>query len=526
MQAEQLELSWRRIASSRRLLLVLPWIGFAWQGLLASSSEDLICAALAASGAFLVLFDTFRSERFYRTPFSTLVVLGFAITLQLGPLLFTAIEGHSLSFNLVVPIDTFGHGVISSLICLLAHAIYRQAKWLQLGRVAVQRLLVQLKLFQPLRSTEVVAMGGLGVLALASSSWFAGLAEVSTVLAKFLQGFQFFSIIPGAFLLQRLYSQPARSDRPHTRKPLVLWLLFMTLIVLLSLGRNSRAPVVVAVACLFLGVALEWLYGLIRVRLAAVLGFCLAVVLVLPLATDLATAMVMVRGKRADVPPAELLNLTLDQFQDREAIKRYRLASSESGFTSEWSENYVSNLFLARFANAKFPDNSLENASRLTPAGRDEMAIFQWWRLLAIFPGPVLSVLGVPEATKREVTSYSFGDKLFALASGSQYALGGFRTGHFFGTGMAGFGFGYLLILLAGLLLVFPLVDAHALVPTYTFSAAPLVSVVAITQFINWFTFSNAESVAELLAVPLRGFLEPVVLFALARWLLARVRFA
>jgi hypothetical protein len=37
---------------------------------------------------------------------------------------------------------------------------------------------------------------------------------------------------------------------------------------------------------------------------------------------------------------------------------------------------------------------------------------------------------------------------------------------------------------------------------------------------------SNSEAVILVLAFPLRGFIEPVLLFALARWLLARVRVA
>ena len=519
-------LGWRRIARSRSLVLALPWIGFAWQSLLAQSSEDVICALLAASGSFLVLWDAFRPQRFYRTPLSTLVVLGFAVTLQLGPLLFTAIEGHSITFNLQVPIDTFGHGVLSSLVCLLAHAIYRQAPWLLQGRVAVQRLLLQLRLFQPLRSAEVIAMGTLGVFALAASSWFSGLAEASTVLGKFLQGFQFLSIIPAAFLLQGLWNHETGSESQPSRTPLVLFLLFTALIVVVSVGRNSRAPIVVPVVCLFLGLALEWLYALIKIRLGAVLAVGLAIVLLLPLATDLATAMVMVRGQRGDLPPAELFDQTLTQFQDREAVQIYRRAASEVGLTADWSENYVSNLFLARFANAKFPDNSLQNAARLGLAKRDEIASFHWLRLVIILPGPVLSLLGVPVATKDEISGYSFGDKLYALSSGSQYALGSFRTGHFFGTGIAGFSFGYLLILLAGLLLVFPLVDSHALASASSCLASPVISVVGITQLTNWFIFSNAESVTNVLAFPLRGFIEPVLLFALARWLLGRVRVA
>ena len=519
-------LGWRRIARVRRLVLCLPWIGFAWQAVLAQSSEDFICALLAASGAFLLFFDSFRPQRFFRYPLSTLVVLGFGVTLQLGPLLFTAIEGHTITFNLQVPIATFSHSLLASLVCLIAHAIYRQFTWLAQLRISVQRMLIQLRLFQPLRSAEVIAMGSVGVFALALSTWFSTLEGESTVIFKFIQGFQFFSIIPAAFLLQGLWRREAESERQSPRKPLAIFLLFMALIVAVSVSRNARGPFIVPVSCLLIGLVLEWLYCLIRIRLSAVLAALLAIVLFLPLATDLATAMVMVRGLRSDIPPAELVDQTLSLLQDREAIQRYRIATSELDLTSDWSEHYVSNLFLARFANAKFPDNSLENAAQLSAEDRHEMAAFQWWRLLAILPGPVLSLAGVPDTTKEEVTSYSFGDKLYHLSSGSQYALGGFRTGHFFGTGMAGFGFAYLLFMLSGLLLIFTLVDAHALTAAKGSVALPIISVVAITYFIGWFTFSNAESVTVLLAFPLREFIEPVLLFALARWLLSRLRFA
>jgi hypothetical protein len=371
----------------------------------------------------------------------------------------------------------------------------------------------------------VIAMGSIGVFALGLSSWFSTLVG-PTVVIKFIQGFQFFSVIPAAYLLQGLWSRNASSDLQSSRKPLLLFLLFMALIIAVSAGRNARSPFVVPVACLLIGLALEWLYGLIRFRMRSVVGALLVIVLIIPTASDLATAMLMVRGNRGDIPAADLANETLKQMQDREAIRLYRITASEVGLTNDWSENYVSNLFLARFANAKYPDNSLENSARISPAARDQMAQFQWLRLLAILPAPVLTLFSIPVQIKEEVTSYSIGDKLYFLASGYVHSLGGFRTGHFFGAGMAGFGFAYLLLLMAGLLLIFPLVDAHTLVASHGVVSVPLISVVAITQFIEWFTFSNAETVIAFFSFPLRSFIEPVLLFALARWILSILRLA
>ena len=514
-----------RIVKMRGFMLIFPWLGFIWQGLLAQSSDDLLAALLAAMGTFVIFFDSFRPQRFYYYPLSTLVVIGFAVTLQLGPLLFTALEGNTITFNLLVPVATFGHGLLSGLLSLFAHAVYRQSAWLIQLRTSVQRLLVRLGLFVPLRTGEIIAMGLIGLFALAISSWFSGLVQ-NIELYKFIQGFQLFSIVPIAFVLRPLWigNHHGLQEKAPGRF-MALFLLFLMLTIVVSIGGNSRAGFVGPLACLSIGLAFEWLYGLVRIRLKYVMAVALTILLLLPLITDLATAMVMVRGLRSDISPAELLDKTLVQLQDREEIHKYR-KQSEIVPSGDWSEAYVSNLFLARFANAKFPDNSLEYAGQLSSTSRDEMASFHWWRVLAQMPSPVLSMLGVSSAAKAEVNSYSFGDKLCFLASGSRYVLGSFRTGHYFGTGMAAFGFAYLAILLASLLLIFPLLDAQALVGLRGFASAPIFSVVAITQFIAWFTLSNSESVIDFLVYPLRGLIQPVLLYALGRWLLGRMRFA
>ena len=429
--------SFRRISQIRKLLLALPWIGFAWQCLLSQSGENVICAFLAASGAFLVFLDAFRPQRFYSYPLSTIVVLGFGVTLQLGPLLFTAIEGHAITYNLSVPEATFGHSVLSSIICLLAHAIYRRAKLLRNVRQRAHGILHQLKLFRPLRTNEVFIMGSLGLFSLGFRQWLPAIAGVSIVLTKFIQGFQFFSIIPIAFFLKYLWSQMPDTSSISSRKRLLIFLLFMALIVLLSFGRNSRSGFLVPLSCLLLGLGLEWIYGLIKVRLSSVLAVGLAIVLIFPVVTDVATAMVLVRNQRKDISAAELFAYTLNTIQDKEAIAYKRFIDRNT--RSDWDENYISNIFLARFANAKYPDNSLENFARLPSAGRDEMAIYQGMKLLVTLPTPLLSLVGVSETEKVKINSYSVGDKLYYLATGSPHALGGFRVGHFIGSGMAGY---------------------------------------------------------------------------------------
>jgi len=515
----------RRIQRIRPVLLMLPWLGLALQGLLAHTAADWMASFLAASGAFIIFYDAFRPQRLFCYPLSILIVLGYGVTMNLGPLLFTALEGNSITTNLVLPLSTFGHAVLCSLIFLLAHASYRHYQGLHKIRQFVHLGLFRLGLFNSLRLFDIAAMGILGVFALSFTTWFSNLSSSALVITKLIQGLQFLSIVPFAFMIRRLWANEGGSLPISLNIRLILFVTFTLLIALVGTGRNSRGVIFMPLTCIFLGFILEWLYGLIKIRLSTIVAFGLAIMLLLPLLTDLSTAMVMVRGQRKDISAAELVGETLNQFQDRDAISRFRLLMSEIDISSDWSEYYVSNPFLARFTNAKFPDNSLVNTASLLPSDRAEMASFHWLRFLSILPGPFLSLVGVSEAIKLDVNSISFGDKIYFLASGNKTALGGFRGGHFFGTGMSAFGFGYLLILFMGLLFLFPLVDAHSFIVTAGFISSPRISVVAITQLKTWFALI-AESTVAILNLSMRRFIEPVLLFALVRWLLSKVRLA
>lgn len=511
----------QRIQRTRRVLLFLPLVGLAWQGVLAQSATDWVSAFLAASGAFLVLFDAFRPHRIFHYPLSTLIVIGFGVTLQIGPLLFTAFEGNSLTYNLEVPVYTFGYSVLASLVAITAHWIYRNSKMLSLVREKFRISLVRLQIFEALDLKDVLVMGGLGVGAFAIAPLYAGSLEDDNIIIKFIEGFRFLATIPAAYLLQTLRSESYLNNVsfPLLRKRLA-WLFFLFyLLALIATGliRNSRSTFILPVSCFVLGYALYFLFGLIRIYRSSLLAIALATLVGLPFLTDLASAMVMTRNLRDDISPFALAEQTLQQMEDRPAIEQFRKQATETGLISDWSEAYVDNIFLSRFANAKFPDNSLVNQSSLSSAGRAEMFLFHWHRFISILPSPVLRQIGVSDQIKAEANSISYGDKLYFLASGKRYALGGLRTGHFFGTGLAAFGAFFLFLLCVGFLLVFPLVDSHALISSGLNAGAPVISPIAITQLFGWFVLSNSESVVNLLSYPFRSFLEPILLFAFWR---------
>ena len=145
---------------------------------------------------------------------------------------------------------------------------------------------------------------------------------------------------------------------------------------------------------------------------------------------DIGTAMVIVRGQRSKVTNSELTALTIQAFNDKKAIKLRRIEDNKD--QGDWDERYLDNIFTARFANLKFNDASLVQASK-TGMQNSNMFNFSINYILGALPSPMLDALNI-DADKENVYGVSIGDYLYYEAGGPKEALGGFRTGHFAGT--------------------------------------------------------------------------------------------
>jgi hypothetical protein len=226
--------------------------------------------------------------------------------------------------------------------------------------------------------------------------------------------------------------------------------------------------------------------------------------------------MVIVRSQREDISKAELIDMTIDAFSDKKAIKLRRLNDNEA--QGDWDERYLDNVFTARFANLKFNDASLVQASIIgdnNPSMKKFTIDYVWGAL----PTPFLKVLH-PSVDKEMVYSVSFGDYIYSLAGAGTSAYGGFRTGHFAGTGMAAFGPWYLLILGIGIVPIFLLFDKLVFIKkTYGISASGVrntqlcFSVCGLLALTSIFQFLPTESVAGLGTFLLRGWLQMILLY-------------
>lgn len=235
---------------------------------------------------------------------------------------------------------------------------------------------------------------------------------------------------------------------------------------------------------------------------------------------DIATSMVIVRSKRADLPPLELLQETLATYGDKEAIRERRL--EDQGEQVGWDERYTDNLFVARIANLKYTDNGIDLAMRMDSAARVFVQDMEIQRALSIFPLPVLGVIA-PWVDKHAATSASGGDLMLYAVTRDSYVLGGFRTGSLLAMSFAVFGWFYPIPIMALLLLLFSIGDAQSAVVCRDGKRFPVISVMAAATFFTWFYYltsaaTGVESFSDLAGFIVRGWVQVLLVYVLVYW--------
>ncbi|OWP61941.1 hypothetical protein CDA63_16700 [Hymenobacter amundsenii] len=475
-------------------------------------------AVLYVLGAWALLTPTFLTySSLARYPISSFLMLGFGATQFYLPLLFTLLEGKPLVTNLELPYAVFEHSMLALLVLLTAHYCYRVLARVRL--LHTRSLLRRLGVYTPPTHLQLWLMGLIGVAAMfyiyvvSQVGW----AMTGSSSDKFIQ-----TLIPFSYAPYFIYSGRLYGSQQRPAKSTALWLLLFTIMLfVVSIGRNSRAAFMLSFTAVGFSYGLGLLLGVFEnnlLRWRNVLLAGLGIWFLMGPMSDLGTAMVIVREKRHDISKSELISLTYEAFWDEEALRDYRAIDYHG--ISAWDESYLDNIFTARFANLKFNDESLLLNRQV---GNENPAIYRYtidyiWSSL---PDPLIRFLGI-NVDKTQILVCSFGDYLFYTAGNVQETLSGFRTGHFAGTGMAAFGWWYLLILGLGMIPVFSLFDK--LVVRDTASAAGIrFSLCALLALTGVFQFLPFESVVFSVTFLTRGWLQLVfsyvLLYSVARLL-------
>jgi hypothetical protein len=460
------------------------------------------------------LMNVFVLKRrvFNTYPLSSFLVLSFALTQFCIPLIFTLVEQHPITFNMNLPGTVFLHLFLAGLVVIGAHTFYYRN--MDHGRFLynkMQRLLYKVGLFKAPTSRQTWLLGMIGLLAMFYTYFFssAAVTEDSGTGNKFVQGLIPFTYAPFYAVIKDMFGKKEQLKRSN-------WIslaIFVVLLFIVSIGRNSRGAFMFGFTGLAFGYFLGLLTGFFSPRLFTKKNIVFASIvfwLVMGPLSDLATAMVIVRSERSNVSRAELIGLTLDKIGDTKALEERRKVLTTKSATG-WDERYLDNIFLSRFSNLKYNDASLEMAEKI---GKIDPKIREYAinRPMAVLPQPVMSIIGL-EIKKSEVNSLSSGDLLFERSGGSN-AAGVFRVGHYAGFGMASFGWWYLLLYFILLIPAFYLWDLLSIKTRRSDNKVVIVfSMAGLLSLTSLFQFNAFENVLYIFQFLVRGWIQMVFLY-------------
>ena len=508
------------IAAWRFIAIILVTLATLIQLLLFFDLENLGTSLLLALGNLLGLGYSLRQSALKRHPISTLMILGYTASyFSLPPI------GQLMGFNPVTHnldhalIDVF-YAVIGLLAIIAGHLIYRQSMVLGAVRNTIRTQFYQrIGFFREPRIAQLWILGLVGALGLLLSR--PNMLEDRSVVEALMAGFRPFIYLPYLMLLLPAWTERRSVSRTHTA---FLWF-YTALLLILSFIANSRAYLLVG----FTSLGIMYFYMVLvarvpvpRVRLRSLALTLVALALVMGPITKLSMSMVLVRGERTDLTPAQLVSATWNTFLQEDAAARYDALWSLYAENPDGREDYFENLFLNRLGNLRFVDLAVTNSQRLGPSGIERFAETEAYKTASILPAPLLRLI-LPDIDKRWYTSGSSGDFLLYGATGNAHVIGGFRTGSLLVNLKLTFGMMWPLVLALLAAALFTVTDAlckperRGATGSQWIRFNPLVVGSLFTYtFMLTSAATGTEGLAGLVGPVLRGWIQIGILYAVA----------
>lgn len=487
------------------------------------SIENFLCVIIAIFGWIITNDYLLKNNNFLFFPLSSTIIFGFSLTQFFLPICFTILEWKPLIFNLIYPYQVFLHSLLALIVLVVVHNFYkvsnykvkfkRKEKW--------QKLLISFDFFQSPTENQLWFMGFVGISATLIPAFFGVSKDINSgvddgnIFRKLLDGFLVFSVTPYFILIKNLYG--AAKDK--IAKVFVIKIIFYTLtIIIVGIIANSRGLFMTnltAIGICYLIALFLGKYPIPNIKIKNITLIIIAFFIIVGPLSDIGTAMVTIRGERDILNSEELLIETFKAYNDKSLLKTNKEQDKEIVFITGWDENYFDNIFISRFCNLKFNDNSLSSYNKIGKVDAD-MIDYSIYRFFSIFPLPLIKFFN-NEFDKNKYVKTSFGDYLFSK-TGAVNALGGLRVGQFAGVGMATFGWWYLLVLAVGVYPLFFMFDLFAKLELNNITNNQVnISVAGLVQITSIFLFftssTSSESVTNIFGFLIRGWPQIIFLY-------------
>ena len=428
-----------RQATTTAMALALA-LSFCAQLFIDPSSTNVACAIIVVASTVPMLLYVRCTEAIDRQPLSTLVLLGFSTTTQFGALIAQSVAWTALTASLRQPIETFSTLAAYQMLAIGVHATCRLFMARGTQASLLRRSLERVGLYSTPTVPTLWIMGAIGCLSYCFSRSVIYTSDGSAgggVLGAVASAFNF--LVSAPFLIP-LYMKIHGPGYCRPRRAYPGLVIYAAIVVMMALFRNARVIMFVGVATVGFSYLLVYLQTKSPIRSSALRVTAIAAVALAVLApplSDLATAMAIARPERTKASGAAMLAKTIEVWRKPYLIERYRDGQSHAGLYGRYDEAYISNPLFARLVETKFHDNALFFSKNLVTSGsREKLTKVSGDLLWSILPTPILEQLGIK--IDKDNLNFSMGDYLAYLSRG--VPLGGRKTGSLFAQGQVVFG--------------------------------------------------------------------------------------
>ena len=504
----------KRLVSVRASIYTVLAGCVAIQCFLDASIENIACAVLVFCVSALTVRLLVVRSVIIAVPLAVVSVLGFNVATMSGALLVQTLSLRPLIFNLHVPEVTFascGGFQVSLLVALFILRHCRMPK--QIAGLVNRRVMKPLGLMNMPSQAQLWIMGIVGCAALAwtATVMYTGAVQYGDVGSKLAFGFIFLAYAPYLIPLRGVFGA---SKQKTGGKQIALLGLYTVLLIVIGILRNSRGAFAVGVSNLGLSLLLAAAVGQIQVSKKAkqrIIGLASAVLIASPILSDLSTAMIIVRSQRSAISSTQLLSDTLNTFQNKDELERFRQTVTTFVSGASYDETYISNPFAARFVVTKFFDNTLSYDWIWNGSYRSQIWRVTSDKMVALIPSPLLAIVGVGKI--KGDLEFSIGDYLYYLRSG--IGLGGYRTGSPLGHGVALFGGLVFLAVVPIYLIGFILTNAMTLRTDAGIRISPLI----LMQMMTVYFLASGDSLLVPMEYMLRGLPQSAAIYMAVLWI-------
>lgn len=451
--------------------------------------------------------------------FAWLVFLSMSLY-RILPLIATILEGHSIGYNFVLPIETYCGETLLYLVSALAFYLAINYKT---SLLSLKRILFKCSFYDRVNDKLLWCIGILGFcinVYVVSRN-----IEIGDVIGKTLVGFTFLQFAP-LLLFFPVFIKNNSNNRVVVYNPLcICYLIFLVVVSFATNRREAMLEPIGTFALLFLlsyvNCSKEIRYTVIK---KYVLYGAILAIFIFPIINDISLAMLYNRTFRDDIGRVELFKRTIDTFLDKEKMetlyllkeKKDEMKNAKSlNDTRKWTEVYVSNFALNRYCNLKVTDNTLYHAKKV---GFPNEVMFNSYKeeIVTLLPTPILNYLGL-KYDKNE--RYSSGDKLKALSEHRHPRSSFLITSHL-ADGLLTFGYWYFLIEFILFFLRFLFLDTFL----FRYRGQVFYSVLGLITIFSFLgMFRHAGGCCDSLPYLLRGYWQDVILFIIGFTLLKKV---